>query len=233
MLRFRLEELKDVVDYFVLVESDMTFNKNRKHFIFEDNKHLFDSYNIIHVKHFSSKFDSAWDNEKQQRNAIMDGLNVISPKFSDIIIINDVDEIPNRETLLSLKNSGIDTIYTLEQDIFYYNFNCKFDGSWYHPKIMNYKTLLDCGDPESARFSMCPTISNGGWHLTYFGDVDFIVNKIKNFSHTEYNNETYLNKSQIENCIKENKDLFLREGMEYTFTEISDEKLPKNYKMLL
>jgi hypothetical protein len=33
MLRFRLEELKDVVDYFVLVESDMTFNKNRKHFI--------------------------------------------------------------------------------------------------------------------------------------------------------------------------------------------------------
>jgi hypothetical protein len=98
---------------------------------------------------------------------------------------------------------------------------------------MNYKTLLDCGDPESARFSMCPTISNGGWHLTYFGDVDFIVNKIKNFSHTEYNNETYLNKLQIENCIKENKDLFLREGMEYTFTEISHEKLPKNYKMLL
>ena len=26
---------------------------------------------------------------------------------------------------------------------------------------------------------------NGGWHLSYFGDVDFILNKVKNFSHQE------------------------------------------------
>ena len=29
-------------------------------------------------------------------------------------------------------------------------------------------------------------IQNGGWHLSYFGDVHFILNKLINFSHQEF-----------------------------------------------
>jgi beta-1,4-mannosyl-glycoprotein beta-1,4-N-acetylglucosaminyltransferase len=233
MLRFRIAELKDVVDYFVLVEADRTFNNNPKPLTFEENKHLFECYNIIHVKATVNPDGDAWSREKAQRNAIMDGLNTLSLSDDDIVIINDVDEIPNTHRLRDVKENGINEIFALEQEVFYYNFNCKFDGKWYHPKIMNYKSLVNAGSPEAARFTLCPVIQNAGWHLSYFGDTEFIINKIKSFSHQEYNNETYLNKQQIEDCIRDKKDLFLREGMNYVYNEICDCNLPKNYKMLL
>ena len=46
--------------------------------------------------------------------------------------------------------------------------------------------------------------------MSYFGDVDHIINKIKNFAHQEYNTAEYLSPSYIGDRIKQKKDLFGR-----------------------
>lgn len=52
-------------------------------------------------------------------------------------------------------------------------------------------------------------LNKGGWHFSYFGDINFIKNKLNNFSHQEYNNEKYTNNKYIMERIKNNEDLFL------------------------
>ena len=51
LLLFRLEELYEIVDYFVLVESTVTFTGNAKPLYFEQHKELFHKYidKIIHI----------------------------------------------------------------------------------------------------------------------------------------------------------------------------------------
>ncbi|MGN1154116.1 MAG: hypothetical protein ACI4S3_08810 [Candidatus Gastranaerophilaceae bacterium] len=51
------------------------------------------------------------------------------------------------------------------------------------------------------KIRMCPNsdniITDGGWHFSYLGGIDSIVNKIKSFSHQEYNKAKYLDKTHI------------------------------------
>jgi hypothetical protein len=81
-------------------------------------------------------------------------------------------------------------------------------------------------------------IPDGGWHFSYFGNVQFIKNKIKNFAHQEYNNENVLgNADQIYDSIEKGKDFLGRYfgGGLFELIEIEDniENLPNNYEMLL
>lgn len=236
MLRFRLKELESVVDYFVLVESTKTFTGNDKPLFYDLNKSEFKRHNIIHIIVDDMNSLNAWDNEKHQRNSILRGLHKLNLRDNDIITICDVDEIPDIDRLRSIKKSGISNIMAFEQDVYYYNFTCKFNGNWYHSKIMSYGNLIEIGTPEEARFRLCPVLKKGGWHLSYFGDADFISNKISNFSHQEYNNDNFNNISNIKDKISQGIDLFNREsdGITYSKIEIKDNTyLPKNYKDLL
>lgn len=56
--------------------------------------------------------------------------------------------------------------------------------------------------------SQLPYIINGGWHISYFGDASFIRNKLINFSHQEFNTDTYTNLTTIEEKIKTKTELF-------------------------
>ena len=78
-----------------------------------------------------------------------------------------------------------------------------------------------------------PILNNGGWHLSYFGDSKFISNKIKNFSHQEYNSDQYTNEENISMRVNSGKDLF---GRSINFQHISidqNKNLPFNYMFLL
>jgi hypothetical protein len=65
ILRLRLEELKDVFDQFVLVESTRTFSNSPKPPFFEQNKKAFEQYasKIRHVvvDEMPLNYHSAWD----------------------------------------------------------------------------------------------------------------------------------------------------------------------------
>lgn len=246
MLKFRLQYLYEIVDKFILVESTLTHSGENKELYYENNKELFKKYNdkIIHiiVNDLPDKniTENAWVREKMQRNCIDRGIKKldIELKDNDLINICDIDEIPDKNTLSKLKNiSQIDNnVYSFEQDMYYYNLNTIQKSKWYHPKIVNYytyKNLFNNKSDDIRCYNIYKIIKKGGWHFSYFGDINFIKNKIKMFAHQEYNNDTYLNDEQLLKQIKNNDDIFLR-GNLFEYNDIKTNKyLPDNYELLL
>lgn len=105
LLELRLNLLNEIVDYFVIVEADKTYKNEEKPFNFERNSSFFKKFlnKIIYVKMYDlpdidcSVSREVWDLEFFQRNGIMRGLDGCNRE--DIVIISDVDEIPNPKIL--------------------------------------------------------------------------------------------------------------------------------------
>jgi beta-1,4-mannosyl-glycoprotein beta-1,4-N-acetylglucosaminyltransferase len=244
LLEYRLNVLNKVVDYFVIVESTHTFVGKEKALFFNENKHLFEKFNekIIHiiVDDFPYKYpniniqnNEQWKNEYFQRNAIHRGIQNL--KDSDVIIISDLDEIPDPRTLHQIRLGEISiTLNSLEMDLYYYNLNTKFNFKWYHAKMVSYHKYKELNKScEEIRNLPAKNVANGGWHLSYFGDANFIQNKIKDFSHQELNNETYTNLLNIEDKIKNSRDLYNR-NLSISRIEIKNNQyLPVDYKTYL
>jgi beta-1,4-mannosyl-glycoprotein beta-1,4-N-acetylglucosaminyltransferase len=247
LLTYRLNILNDIVDYFVIVEATHTFTGKEKKLFFNENKHLFDKFNdkIIHiiVDDFPYKYpninfgnNDQWKNEFFQRNAIPRGLTCINNLDpNDVIMISDLDEIPDPCTLDKVKKGDIIVdINILLMDLYYYNLNSKMKEKWALCKIISYKKYkelnLTCND---IRNTPCPVILNGGWHLSYFGDKHFIKNKINTFSHQELNTDNFTDELKIEERINNSKDLYDRDvGLERI--EIKDNTyLPVEYDKYL
>lgn len=257
MLKFRLEYLYDCVDYFVIVEANLSHSGNSKEMYYENNKALFEKYKdkIIHVivedMPTLEETSDAWVRERFQRNAIHRGILKINDinnlNDNDLIIVSDCDEIPDKNYIIRFKNSTENFNnhkFSLLQDLYYYNLNCKFRNPWHQgTQIVNYYTYKNVclNSPQSVRFCQAPIkfipLNKGGWHFSYYGDVDFIINKLKNFAHQEYNNDDFINPEQFKKCIDNNIRIFdtfeLNEsGCHYVAIENND-YLPENYKMLI
>ncbi len=103
LLEMRFEELDEIVDYFVLVESIETQRGDSKHLYFKENQHRFKKYlpKIIHVMVEERHPEMGlWERENFQRNCIMRGLK--NCHKSDVILISDLDEIPRASVIKKL-----------------------------------------------------------------------------------------------------------------------------------
>jgi beta-1,4-mannosyl-glycoprotein beta-1,4-N-acetylglucosaminyltransferase len=104
-------------------------------------------------------------------------------------------------TPLKFDNSQL---YQLELDMYYCNLRSR-RNFWHGVKLLTYYAYKNLNITFQKMRDMYATsliIKNGGWHLSYFGDLDFIVNKFISFSDNEYNNEHHLNKEKLETNIK-------------------------------
>lgn len=238
MLEFRLTELYDVVDYFIIVEATHTHSGNKKELYFmnnkDDYKKFLDKIIVIIVDDMPNTGD-AWQNENHQRRAIDRGIKSLNLNEDDIILISDCDEVPDSRTLMIAKQKGLNTMYALEMDFYYYNLKCRFTHKWYRARMVPYSIYRLYSDPEELRSeTSCYSIKYGGWHLSYFGNIQFIKNKIKNFAHQEYNKEDFLDENLIQSQIENGKCLFDDED-EFKIEKIEIENnkyLPINYKYL-
>ena len=123
ILDIRFNTLDKFVDYFVIIESKNFHNGEERKLRFNIEKYPKFKNKIIYIQHdFSElKLESILQNddegeksrklifnahirENDQRNKIMEGLN--DANDNDLILISDVDEIPNLEKLdfNSIKN---------------------------------------------------------------------------------------------------------------------------------
>jgi beta-1,4-mannosyl-glycoprotein beta-1,4-N-acetylglucosaminyltransferase len=248
LLKYRLTILNDYVDYFVLVEATNTHVGKIKPLFYQENKELFKEFNhkIIHiiVDDFSHKYpninianNEQWINERFQRNCIKRGLDKLQLNDDDIFTVTDLDEIPDPKLLQKIKaNEVIIDSNIIELDLYYYNLNCKIDHLWRLSKMISYKKYKELGfSCEQIRQNMSfEIIPNAGWHLSYFGNEQFIKNKIENFGHQEFNIEDFTNKNNILNRIKNQKDLYNRCGNSIINIEIKDNNyLPPKYDVYL
>lgn len=212
LLEIRLNTLDTVVDKFVLVEADHTHSGKKKPLYFDEVKdqERFAKFNskIIHIiENVFPEGKDSWELENAQRNAIIKGLDTASP--NDIIIISDSDEIVN-PTIFPL--DYINGPYKLQQSFYYYYFNCKVDHDGSTAIVCRMQNILDAPNIQTLREleGSIPVISKAGWHFSYFGGVDNIVEKIEALAHTENDKVEIKNKSKIEEHIQNGEDLFGR-----------------------
>jgi beta-1,4-mannosyl-glycoprotein beta-1,4-N-acetylglucosaminyltransferase len=221
LLLYRLSALDHVVDYFIIVEATKSHAGKDKELFFENNKHLYEKFlpKIIHiidedliVPEISA--GQQWYNEIHQRDEIYRGLEILDPLLhpGDYLCITDLDEIPDPKILLDLKNEKINHDFAaLEMDFYYYNLNCKIMEQWYHGKVIKYGFFKRTPNITCNKLRMGRPISmihKAGWHLSYFGDGEFIKNKLENFAHQEFNKEQYTNVDTINKCIENYYNIF-------------------------
>jgi beta-1,4-mannosyl-glycoprotein beta-1,4-N-acetylglucosaminyltransferase len=239
MLEFRLKTLDAVVDVFVLAEFNSTFSGNEKPLYFKDNMHRFSPYlhKISHIVIEDSPLEgSPWAREEYQRNALKRAFENVDPTLQDqdLIILSDVDEVPDPITLLTLKRQGyLRAVHAFSMDFYYYS---KMASSWEKAKIVRGKIFQeDVMDFSTMRADNSADLPlRGGWHLSYIGGIEFIQNKLQSFSHQEYNNDQYTNADKISDSIENGKDLYGRVEITFVVVELKDnDYLPVHYEMLM
>jgi len=183
VLKKRLRYLDGVVDKFILVESTVTHRGEEKKLFYDENKKEFEEWSdrIIHIIIRDNPTDKdPWIRENFQRNCITRGLDEF--KDDDIVMVSDVDEIPNRTTLRlppDVKMCSYNMI------AFQYNFNYIQElEPWYGTVITTKEVLMQVSPQKmrEMRWSI-PHYNNAGWHLSSFGDEVFVANKIQNYAH--------------------------------------------------
>jgi beta-1,4-mannosyl-glycoprotein beta-1,4-N-acetylglucosaminyltransferase len=223
ILERRLEELWETVDRFVIVEGMVTHGGQQKELVFHNNLKRFEKYlnkiTYLVIENFpevdGSVTDKSWTRERFQRDYIMQGLK--DCKDNDIVIISDVDEIPNVEAIKKYKpEQGISSF---EMDLYYYNEQTKAVLKWYESRITTYKKVKEMS-PCGVRYeSNNYVLENGGKHLSYFGGVEKIIKKIEDTAHQELNTSAFKDFEHIEKSIQNGQDLFNRNYIKFELCE--------------
>ncbi len=200
LLEFRLRLLDPVVDRFVIVEADRTFQGRAKPFIFLENRLRFAQWEekIIHVPVADlPDTDALWAREQHQRRAILRGLREASP--NDIVVISDVDEIPNPEAIRNLRREPPTTHVALDMQFLNFCVDLAAPQEWSRAKACLAKDLLD---PELLRNTPPPepVLWAAGWHLSWLMPEVTAVSKLESYSHTENNREPLKSANHIRRC---------------------------------
>ena len=236
ILDLRLNTLDKYVDYFVIVESSFTHKGDKRKLQFDDkkfkkfkNKIIYLTYDkkpenikeILNDEHEDDKsrkyiFNSML-RENAQRNFILNGLKDANEE--DLILISDVDEIPNLEKL-EINNIN-KKIIMFKQEMFYYKFNLKLPNFfWTGTKACKKKYLkspqwlrnikdrrysflrLDVLFSET-KFINIKIVEDGGWHFTNLKNAEEIEYKLRSYLHHREFDVNPITVDEIHNIIKD------------------------------
>tara|TARA_A100001011_G_scaffold400474_1_gene515291 strand:+ start:2763 stop:3659 length:897 start_codon:yes stop_codon:yes gene_type:complete len=241
ILDFRLNYLSDYVDKFVVVESSYTHSGKKRDLIFdikkyskfkdkilylildEEPKDLFEIDGKEKFDEKNSKYIlNALKRENFQRNHIIKGLKDASS--DDMIIISDVDEVPNLEenNLNDLKNK----IVLFNQKFFYYKFNLKLQSfDWYGSKACIKANLISPQWLRNIKSKKYPFwrldtlfsknkyqniffIKNGGWHFSNMKTAESIEKKMSTYLHHREYDLNPLGAKKINEIMKNKKAIY-------------------------
>ena len=241
ILDLRLNILNQFVDFFVFVESTTDHQGKPKKLNFDSKKFKKFNDKIIYIvvddtaeaikkPHFGGESLV----EQHQRNSIMRGLKNCSD--NDLIILSDVDEIPDPSKLNLFDQKSKYAVFS--QRMFNYKINLlnETESNWHGSKICLKKNLKSPQWLRNLKFKKYPfwridkprnlqIIENGGWHFAYLQSPDKISNKIKSFSHGEFNKIDFTNQKSIKEKIEMGHDIFNRK-IKYRKIQI-DNSFPK------
>ena len=238
VLDLRLNYLNEFVDYFVIVESNFTHKGEKRDLKFNlkqfekfKNKIIYlifdkEPENILEIKDPKNDHGSfimnALRRENSQRNFIIEGLK--SANDDDLILISDVDEIPNLEKIDF--NKFQEKIIQFRQDMFYYKFNLKLPNLiWTGTKGCKKKDLItpqwlrnikDKKYPlfridtilSKTKYISVKFIDDGGWHFSNIKSAKEIEHKLKSYLHHREFDINPMSLIEIKNIIKSKKAIY-------------------------
>jgi len=216
VLDLRLNILDKFVDYFVIVESKFTHRGDKRDLKFNPNKFKKFENKIIYLTYCEEPPDIEIVNEKDsepvkstkyilnaakrentQRNYI--DLALKNASKEDVVMISDVDEIPNLSDLNFNKIN--EKIILFRQDMFYYKFNLKIPNfKWTGTKACRKKDLINPQWLRNVKDRKYPFyrfdtffskkkymdinfIEKGGWHFSNIKTAAEIEDKLKSYLH--------------------------------------------------
>jgi beta-1,4-mannosyl-glycoprotein beta-1,4-N-acetylglucosaminyltransferase len=241
VLDVRLNTLDQFVDYFVIVESKFTHKGDKRDLKFNPDKFEKFKDKIIYLvyNHQPSEIEkinnedspdeiarkSLWNaiyRENGQRNYIEKGLKEANE--NDIILISDVDEIPNLKNI-EFKNIS-KKIILFKQNMFYYKFNLHLPNLiWTGTKgcrkkdLINPQWLRNIKDRKYSFFRLDTFFSknkyrsvrriiDGGWHFTNIKNAEAIEHKLKSYLHHGEFDLNPLSITQINEIIKKKHAIY-------------------------
>ena len=241
VLDLRLNTLNEYVDYFVIVESCFTHKGDKRKLKFNHEKFAEFKDKIIYLvyDHEPNNIKIVHDNESEeeksikyilnaayrengQRNFIATGLN--NAEKEDLILISDVDEIPNLENL-DLKNVK-EKLLLFKQDMFYYKFNLRMPNLiWSGTKACRKKNLLtpqwlrNIKDRKysflridilfsKTKYNDIKFVDNGGWHFSNIKNAAGIEHKLKSYLHHREFDQNPMSEKEISEIIKNKQAIY-------------------------
>jgi beta-1,4-mannosyl-glycoprotein beta-1,4-N-acetylglucosaminyltransferase len=216
MLEIRFNTLNDVVEKFVVVESNMTHSGKPRKLMFDIKRFEKFEDKIIYLVHHGVPNTipnfNPWINENAQRNTIINVLLSDRPK-DGMLFISDADEIARPDKLveavnLCLKNNTPITIQ-MTNSMYYFNMIDK-NIPWYGPYIFKHPFHEDL---STLRWHCCdktykfdfPSIENGGWHFSTMGGVDKIKIKLESYAHSDLNTPEINSTENLTKCMESGK----------------------------
>ena len=241
VLDLRFNILDKFVNFFVIAESTTDHQGNEKKLNFDINKYkkfkekiiyvvVDDTLNSIKKSHIGQNSQV----ERHQRNSIIKGLK--DCKDNDLVIISDVDEIPDLSKLNIFEKKKRYAVFAQKKFDYKLNLLNETEGEWHGSKICLKKDLKSPQWLRDLKFKKYPfwrfdkirdlqIIKNGGWHFSYLQKPESLIKKITSFSHGERNKPEFTNQKKIEEKIKMQKNIFDL-GFSYKKIEI-DHTFPK------
>ena len=241
LLDLRLNILNKYVKKFVITEATYTHNGNKKKLNFNINnfRKFKDKieYIIVDQQPPNIKEIKAHDSKKIiedklilngmardyfQRECLNKGLQNLEK--DDLIIISDLDEIPNLQNLNF--NEIRDNIVIFRQKMFYYKFNLIYDDYiWAGSKAVKYKNFISPQWLRNIKSKKYPSwrfdvlfsrkkysnlyyIDNGGWHFTCIRTPEDLEKKLLNFAHHYEFEQSGLKIGDLKKLISEKRVMY-------------------------
>ncbi len=241
LLDLRLNIMDKYVDKFVITEATYMHSGKSKKLFFDINKFSKFKDKIIYIvvnkqptdlleinendsddEKLSKKTDNAKKREVLQINKIQDGL--INADLDDIIIISDLDEIPNLKEI-DFKKIKQKLIF-FKQKMFYYKLNLFYKSlNWYGTKACRKKNLITPEYLRSSKNKKYPLwrfdvlfskfkynsihfVKNGGWHFSNIRKPEDLEKKMQNFLHHVDYEQSGLKLNDLKKFMKEKKVMY-------------------------
>jgi Glycosyltransferase family 17 len=195
LLECRLRELEDSgVDKHVIIEGSLTFQGRSKPLSFLRDRARFKPWQdkIVYVPHVPSAVEpgkepgAAWAREHSSRQAAHTGLRDAGAEPGDVILHGDVDEIPSRETIASLREHAREIgPCKLSLRFFMFAVDWEVPWPWLAPSVMRYGQVDDFTVLRETGWGTYPFVQPAGWHMTWLGGHQAMRDKANAFSHVE------------------------------------------------
>jgi len=177
MLEVRLNVLRDVVDLFVIVESNYTFSGQPKERVLAYELQRYNEFPILYYaidqSHLKDETDP-WIRERDQRRSLKMVLDQLSD--DDIVLVGDLDEIPHPDYVNGQEGH-------FHQRCYYAYINWRTRPSRYGTFMYRAGFLRDKDYEELRIEGPGPIFDAVGWHWSSVGRRDELERKLAAYSH--------------------------------------------------
>ncbi|MDA9676751.1 hypothetical protein N9T85_00120 [bacterium] len=240
LLNLRLNILDKYIHKFIISEATYTHNGQPKKLVFDINKFKKFKDKIIYVvvdkpppdiQEINDNDSADVISAKSQSNAYKrhihqleeTQLNIKDADPDDIIIVGDLDEIPNLEKVNF--NKIKEKLIFFKQKMFYYKLNLYYKMPWYGSRACRKKHLISAQWLQwiknkkysiwrfdiffsKKKYRNIHFVTDGGWHFTNIKSPEDIEKKLKNFVHYKDFESSGLNIDDLKKLIEEKKVIY-------------------------